>query len=160
MNSNRFFKPWLILPPKVLTVLLMILALVAMAVGVYTGFFATKGFESTTATIARIEEDENYVGEDPNDKQYIAYVTYFVDGREYTVKTLGELLPGGFTHTGWNNDRGSDPLQTHNNFVWVSAWNHLSFPEKHTVYIKYYRIPCCHYIFPMMYKTHIAIRRG
>ncbi len=84
MNTNRIFKPWLILPPKVLTALLMLLALVALGVGVYTGFFATKGFESTTATIARIEEDETFVGEDPNDKHYTAFVTYTVDGKEYT----------------------------------------------------------------------------
>ncbi len=84
MNSNRLFKPWLILPPKVLTALLMLLALAALGAGVYTGFFATKGFESTTAVIERIEEDETFVGEDPNDKQYIAYVTYTVDGKEYT----------------------------------------------------------------------------
>ena len=57
MKSSRIFKPWLILPPKVLAALLMLLALVAVAAGVYTGFFATKGFESTTATIARIEEE-------------------------------------------------------------------------------------------------------
>ncbi len=84
MNSNRLFKPWLILPPKVLAALLMLLALVAVAVGVYTGFFAAKGFESTTAVIERIEEDETFVGEDPSDKQYIAYVTYTVSGKEYT----------------------------------------------------------------------------
>ena len=92
MNSNRLFKPWLILPPKVLSALLMLLALVALGAGVYTGFFATKGFESTTATIARIEEDETFVGEDPNDKQYITYVTYTVDGKEYT-EDLGSYSP-------------------------------------------------------------------
>ena len=84
MKSSRFFKPWLILPPKVLAALLMLLALVAVAAGVYTGFFATKGFESTTATIARIEEDETFVSADPKDKNYIAYVTYTVDGKKYT----------------------------------------------------------------------------
>lgn len=36
----------------------MLLALVAVAAGVYFGFFATRGFESTTGTIVRIEEDE------------------------------------------------------------------------------------------------------
>ena len=46
MKSSRIFKPWLILPPKVLAALLMLLALAALAVGVYTGFFATKGFTS------------------------------------------------------------------------------------------------------------------
>ena len=84
MKSSRLVKPWLILPPKVLAALLILLALVAMAVGVYTGFFATRGFESTTATIERIEEDENWVGTDEKDKHYIAYVTYTVNGQTYT----------------------------------------------------------------------------
>ena len=84
MKSSRIFKPWLILPPKVLAALLMLLALAALAVGVYTGFFATKGFKSTTATIERIEEDETFVSADPNDKHYIAYVTYTADGTVYT----------------------------------------------------------------------------
>ena len=84
MKSSRIFKPWLILPPKVLAALLMLLALAALAVGVYTGFFATKGFTSTTATIERIEEDETFVSADPNDKHYIAYVTYTADGTVYT----------------------------------------------------------------------------
>ena len=72
MRSNRVFKPWLILPPKVLAALLILLALVSIGAGVYTGFFATKGFESNTATIARIEEDENLVSADDKDKHYIA----------------------------------------------------------------------------------------
>ena len=84
MNSNRLFKPWLIIPPKVQAALLLLLALIAVVAGVYTGFFATKGYKSTTAAIERIEEDETFVGEGPNDKQYIAYVTYTVDGKEYT----------------------------------------------------------------------------
>ena len=83
-DNTRIFKPWLILPPKVLAALLMILALAALGAGVYTGFFATKGFKSTTATIERIEEDETFVSADPNDKHYIAYVTYTVDGKAYT----------------------------------------------------------------------------
>ncbi len=84
MKSSRLFKPWLILPPKVLAALLMLLALVALGVGVYTGFFATRGFETTTATIARIEEDADWVGTDTTDKHYIAYVTYTVNGQAYT----------------------------------------------------------------------------
>ena len=93
MNPNRLFKPWLILPPKVLAALLMLLALAALGVGVYTGFFATKGFESTTAVIARIEEDESFASADPGDKQYTTYVTYTVDGKEYT-EDLGSYAPG------------------------------------------------------------------
>ena len=84
MRSTRLFKPWLILPPKVLAALLILLALVALGAGVYTGFFATKGFETTTATIVRIEEDETFVSADEKDKHYIAYVTYTVNGQEYT----------------------------------------------------------------------------
>ena len=67
-----------------LTTWIAIAALAALAVGVYTGFFATKGFTSATATIERIEEDETFVSADPNDKHYIAYVTYAVDGQTYT----------------------------------------------------------------------------
>jgi len=56
MKSSRLVKPWLILPPKVLAALLLLLAFLALGVGVYTGFFATKGFASATAVIERIEE--------------------------------------------------------------------------------------------------------
>ena len=84
MKSSRLLKPWLILPPKVLAALLILLALVSIGVGAYTGFFATKGFESTTATIERIEENETFVSADEKDKHYIAYVTYTVNGQAYT----------------------------------------------------------------------------
>ena len=63
-----------------------ILALVALGFGVYSTFFQSAGYETTTATIVSIEEDPNYVP-DPdtmNDKQYIATATYTVDGKEYT----------------------------------------------------------------------------
>ena len=36
------------------------------------------------ATVTRIEEDETFVSADEKDKHYIAYVTYIVNGREYT----------------------------------------------------------------------------
>ena len=84
MKSSRLVKPWLILPPKVLAALLLLLAFLALGVGVYTGFFATKGFVSTTATIERIEEDETFVSTDDKDKHYIAYVTYAANGQTYT----------------------------------------------------------------------------
>ena len=34
MNSNRLFKPWLIIPPKVQAALLLLLALIAVVAGV------------------------------------------------------------------------------------------------------------------------------
>ncbi len=84
LNSTRLFKPWIILPPKVLAALLLVLALIAVGLGVHMTFFATKGFESATATIARIEEQEDPTSTEPNAKTYTVYVTYTAGGQEYT----------------------------------------------------------------------------
>ncbi len=93
MNSARFFKPWLILPPKVLAALLLVFAILITGLGVHLTFFAAKGFTETTATIARIEEQEDEFRTDPKDKSYIAYVTYTVDGKAYT-EALDSYSPG------------------------------------------------------------------
>lgn len=84
MDSSRLFKPWLIIPPKVLGALLLAVAILVTGLGVHSAFFATRGFESTTATIVRIDEETVAGSTDPSDKTYTTYVTYTVDGREYT----------------------------------------------------------------------------
>ena len=63
-----------------------IIAVIALGFGVYSTFFRSAGYATTTATIVSIEEDPNYVP-DPNtsnDHQYIATAKYTVDGKEYT----------------------------------------------------------------------------
>ena len=84
MNSNRIFKPWLIIPPKVVAALLILLALVVIGVGVYVGFFESRGFESATATIVRIDEEDDVTSAEANAKTYTTTVTYTVDGQAYT----------------------------------------------------------------------------
>ena len=87
MRSSRIFKPWLILPPKVLAALLLVLALVSLCGGVYIGFFQTRGFETAKATIVRIDEEPDLTSTEANAKIYTTFVTYTVNGQEYT----GEL---------------------------------------------------------------------
>ena len=65
-----------------------ILALAALAFGVYSTFFRSAGYVNGTATIVSIEEDPDYI-HDPdslNDVQYITTVKYTVDGKEYTAE--------------------------------------------------------------------------
>ena len=71
-----------------------IIALAALAFGIYSTFFQSAGYETTTATIIKIEVDENYVP-DPdteNDEQYIATVEYTVNGTRYE-RTLDSYSP-------------------------------------------------------------------
>ena len=84
MKSTRLLKPWIVIPPKVLAALLLVLALVALCGGVYIGFFQTRGFESTTATIVRIDEEADHTSTEANAKTYTVFVTYAVNGQEYT----------------------------------------------------------------------------
>jgi len=64
-----------------------ILAVIALAAGIWMTFFQSAGFEKTTATIISIENDPDYIP-DPdidNDVRRIVTVKYTVDGREYTT---------------------------------------------------------------------------
>ena len=72
-----------------------VLAVIALGAGIYISFFQTSGFETTKATITSIEEDPNYIPDpnNENDMQYIAVITYTVDGKEYT-RTLDSYSPG------------------------------------------------------------------
>lgn len=72
-----------------------IVGLAALVFGIYSTFFMSSGYKTTTATIVSIEEDPNYIP-DPNtsnDKQYIATAKYSVDGKEYT-RQLDSYDPG------------------------------------------------------------------
>lgn len=72
-----------------------IVGLAALVFGIYSTFFMSSGYKTTTATIVSIEEDPNYVP-DPNsenDKQYIATAKHTVDGKEYT-RQLDSYDPG------------------------------------------------------------------
>ena len=63
-----------------------IIALVALGFGIYSTFFQSSGYETTTATITAIDEDPDFVPDpdNPDEKQYIATAKYTVDGKEYT----------------------------------------------------------------------------
>ena len=72
-----------------------VIALAALIFGVYSTFFQSSGYETTTATIISVEEDPDYIP-DPNstnDKQYIVMAKYSVDGKDYTAK-LDSYDPG------------------------------------------------------------------
>ena len=81
MNANKLVKPKIIIPPKVMAALLIVAALIMIGIGAYIGFFESRGFENTTATIVRIDAEDDIAAED---KTYITTVTYTVDGKEYT----------------------------------------------------------------------------
>ena len=84
MESSRLLKPWLILPPRTLFVVLLVLALAAAGAGGYLTFFATRGFQDAVATIVRIDSERDSGGEKESDAMYTVYVTYTVDGTDYT----------------------------------------------------------------------------
>ena len=86
MESNRWLKPWLIIPPKVLLPVLLVLGLLALCEGIYMGFFKTRGFESATAVIVRIDGADDAADAAESARTKAAFVTYTVDGREYTEK--------------------------------------------------------------------------
>ena len=64
-----------------------IIAVIALGFGVYSTFFMSAGYETTTATIVSIKEDPDYIPdpETENDVQYITTAKYTVDGKEYTT---------------------------------------------------------------------------
>lgn len=68
----------------------LVIALIAIAAGVYLTFFHSKGFEKTTAEIVSIEEQEKLFEDD--DTQYTVKVKYTVNGTEY-VEELGSYSP-------------------------------------------------------------------
>lgn len=78
-----------------LKIVAAIIGLAALVFGIYSTFFMSSGYETTTATILSIEEDPDYIP-DPdkeNDVQYIVTGKYTVDGKEYTGE-LGSYDPG------------------------------------------------------------------
>lgn len=64
-----------------INVFIVIMAIIALAAGVYIMIFSTAGFEKTTAEIVSIEE---ITGADAEDTEYIVTVKYDVDGVTYT----------------------------------------------------------------------------
>lgn len=59
----------------------LIMAIIAIALGVYLTFFHSSGFEKTTATIVAIEETTDVA---TDEKRSVATVEYSVDGTVYT----------------------------------------------------------------------------
>ncbi len=64
-----------------------ILAVIALAAGIWMTFFQSAGFEKTTATIISIENDPDYIPDPDIDNvvRRIVTVKYTVDGKEYTT---------------------------------------------------------------------------
>ena len=58
-----------------------VIAVIALAFGIYSTFIQSAGYEKTTATIVSIEKDEDSAAEDDS---YIVTARYTVDGKEYT----------------------------------------------------------------------------
>lgn len=71
-----------------------ILALLALAAGIWMTFIQSRGYVTTQATIFSISEDPNYIPDQntENDKQYIVKVKYNVDGRDY-IRELDSYSP-------------------------------------------------------------------
>lgn len=69
-----------------LKIFAVVIALVAVAVGVWITFFQSAGFQTAKATIVSIENDPDYVpdGQTENDNKRIVKVEYEVDGKKYT----------------------------------------------------------------------------
>lgn len=69
-------------------IIAIVLGLACVGFGVYTQFFQTKGFEETTATITKIEENWRGYNEETMEDEYDydVYVKYTVDGKEYEGK--------------------------------------------------------------------------
>ena len=63
-----------------LRIFAVIIAVIALAFGIYSTFFQSAGYLKTTATIVSIEEDQ----ESGEDDSYIVTAKYTVDGTEYT----------------------------------------------------------------------------
>ncbi|MBP3896541.1 MAG: DUF3592 domain-containing protein [Mogibacterium sp.] len=63
-----------------LKIIAVIIAVIALAFGVYSTFIQSAGYMKTTATIVSIEEDQ----ESGEDDSYIVTARYTVDGKEYS----------------------------------------------------------------------------
>jgi len=58
-----------------------VIAVIALAFGIYSTFIQSAGYEKTTATIISIEKDQESPSDDDS---YIVTARYAVDGKEYT----------------------------------------------------------------------------
>ena len=58
-----------------------VIAVIALAFGIYSTFIQSAGYEKTTATITSIEKDQESISDDDS---YIVTARYTVDGQEYT----------------------------------------------------------------------------
>ena len=82
---GSIFKPIFKWNTKTFGIFVIIMGLIALCAGVYIGFFQGSDYVKTKAVISRIEENPEYnPAVDDSVSEYIAYVTYTVDGKEYT----------------------------------------------------------------------------
>ena len=75
------FKPIIKPSGKGMTLLFLTAGIILTALGIYTGFFQSKGYEKTTAVITALEENTDI---DPDEILYTPTVTYTVNGIQYT----------------------------------------------------------------------------
>lgn len=91
-----------------------VIAVIALAFGIYSTFIQSAGYEKTTATILSIEKDQESASDDDS---YIVTARYTVDGKEYT-NVLDSYSPsykeGGTVEVRYNPD---DPNQITSGFA-------------------------------------------
>lgn len=75
------FKPIIKPSGKGMTLLFLTAGIILTALGIYTGFFQSKGYEKTTAVITALEENTDI---DSDEILYTPTVTYTVNGIQYT----------------------------------------------------------------------------
>ena len=67
-------------------IVMVVMGVASLGIGCYLSFFSGKGYAKTSGTIVRIEE--TYLGpsatDDTAEYQYDVYVSYTVEGTEYT----------------------------------------------------------------------------
>ncbi|MBQ2309227.1 MAG: hypothetical protein II186_01095 [Erysipelotrichales bacterium] len=84
---SSIFKPIIKGNAKMFGIFVIVMGLISMCIGTYMGFFKGSDYVKTKAVISRVEKNPDY---DPNFSgsgfEYFAYVTYTVDGREYTAQ--------------------------------------------------------------------------
>lgn len=68
-----------------LKVFAAILAVIVLVFGIYSTFFRSRGFEKTSASIVSIEETQDSIERNSQDKDYAVTVAYTVEGVSYTA---------------------------------------------------------------------------
>ena len=93
LDALKGFKPLIKGTSKSISIFISVMGVIALAVGVWLGFFRGGDYVKTTAVITEIEEERDAAGTDADSMQYTAIVRYTVEGVEYT-QPLDSWSPG------------------------------------------------------------------